>query len=129
MLNSQSSRNKLSNVETLLNYMLIVLFIIQVVICIIATILYVRDPSQNIKGDHYLHKKKFASRSTDISMNFLNFFITYSSLIPISLIISMEIVKLLQSYFIDFDKFMYSSSKKIGSVAKNTNIIEELGQI
>jgi len=39
------------------------------------------------------------------------FFIDYSSIIPISLIVSMEIVKLAQSYFIDFDKLMFSKQK------------------
>jgi magnesium-transporting ATPase (P-type) len=40
--------------------------------------------------------------------SFLMYFIDFSSLIPISLIVSIEIIKLAQSYFIDFDKLMFS---------------------
>ena len=57
------------------------------------------------------------------------FFIEYSTIIPISLIVSVEIVKLAQSYFIDFDKLMYSQAKERGVLAKNTVLNEELGQI
>ena len=57
------------------------------------------------------------------------FFIDFNTIIPISLIVSVEIVKLAQSYFIDFDKLMYSPQKERAVLAKNTVLNEELGQI
>lgn len=57
------------------------------------------------------------------------FFIDLSTILPISLFVTVELVKLAQSYFIDFDKLMYSDSKERGVLAKNTVLNEELGQI
>ena len=53
----------------------------------------------------------------------------FSTTIPIALIVSIEIVKLAQSYFIDFDKLMYNQQKKRGVLAKVAAINEELGQV
>ena len=60
---------------------------------------------------------------------FLMYFADTSSVMPISLVINIEIVKIAQSYFIDFDKLMYCPSKDRYVLAKNTIINEELGQV
>lgn len=60
---------------------------------------------------------------------FFMYFIDFSSLIPISLIVSIEIIKLAQSYFIDFDKLMFSKEKDRGVLAKCAALNEELGQV
>lgn len=50
-------------------------------------------------------------------------------MIPISLIVSIEIVKMSQSYFIDNDKFMYSEYRDKGPSVRSASLNEELGQI
>ena len=50
-------------------------------------------------------------------------------MIPISLIVSIEIVKVVQSYFINKDRFMYSRFRKKGTEVKSASLNEELGQI
>jgi len=62
-------------------------------------------------------------------MNFLMFFVEFSSSIPISLIVTIEIVKTAQSYFIDFDQLMYSSWRKRKVYARVAALNEELGQV
>lgn len=50
-------------------------------------------------------------------------------MIPISLIVSIEIVKMTQSYFINNDQFMYSDYRKKGALVRSASLNEELGQI
>lgn len=50
-------------------------------------------------------------------------------MVPVSLIISLDIVKMAQSYFINVDKLMYSSARKQGSIARCASLNEELGQV
>lgn len=57
-------------------------------------------------------------------MNFLMFFVEFSSCIPVSLIVTIEIAKTAQSYFIDFDQLMYSSWRKKKVYARIANLNE-----
>jgi magnesium-transporting ATPase (P-type) len=50
-------------------------------------------------------------------------------MIPISLVVSIEIVKIFQSYFINKDKLMYSEFRKRNVDVKSASLNEELGQI
>jgi P-type E1-E2 ATPase len=50
-------------------------------------------------------------------------------MIPISLIVSIEIVKVSQSYFINKDTLMYSQFRKRKADVKTASLNEELGQI
>jgi len=52
-----------------------------------------------------------------------------NTMIPISLIVSIEIVKMFQKYFIEKDQLMYSSYRKNYVSVKTASLNEELGQI
>jgi magnesium-transporting ATPase (P-type) len=62
-------------------------------------------------------------------IQFLTYFVLLNTMIPISLIVSIEIVKMSQSYFIDKDKLMYSDFRKKYCNVKSASLNEELGQI
>lgn len=50
-------------------------------------------------------------------------------MLPISLIVTLEIVKVFQSYFIHSDVKMYSTDRDRQAKVASTSIIEELGQV
>lgn len=52
-----------------------------------------------------------------------------NTMIPISLIVSIEIVKMFQKYFIEKDQLMYSRYRKRKVEVKTSSLNEELGQI
>ena len=57
-------------------------------------------------------------------------FILYGYLIPISLYVSIELVKVAQSmYFINFDLLMYDAASDTPALARTSNLNEELGQV
>ncbi|KAJ8772202.1 hypothetical protein K2173_027379 [Erythroxylum novogranatense] len=62
-------------------------------------------------------------------LHFLTALMLYSYLIPISLYVSIEIVKVLQSIFINQDLNMYHEETDKPARARTSNLNEELGQV
>ncbi len=60
---------------------------------------------------------------------FLTFFILFNNLIPISLQITVDLVKFIQAYFINWDRDMYDSETDTPANARTSNLNEELGQV
>jgi len=60
---------------------------------------------------------------------FLSYVITLSTLVPISLYVSIEFVRLLQSKWIDWDINMYYQTNNLPANVRTTTLNEELGQI
>lgn len=55
--------------------------------------------------------------------------ILFQNLVPISLYISLEIIRVVQALFIHFDLFMYYEKLQMACVPKTWNISDDLGQI
>ena len=137
MKNSKNPVTKYSSLEKLMNKGLLFIFIFQAILCIIAAIL---------RGVYYHHneldevdkiekKKPIGFGYTEYSYpieSFLNYF-TYmlllNTLIPISLIITLEIVKLIQGRFIACDKYGYSHLRKRWIQPNSVTLNEECGLV
>ena len=75
---------------------------------------------------------EFVSRSPAVlaATNFVTAFILYGYLIPISLYVSIEMVKIVQSMvFIAGDREMYDPASDTPAVARTSNLNEELGMV
>ena len=59
----------------------------------------------------------------------LTFIILYNNLIPISLIVTMEVVKFQQAQFINWDLDMYYAKTDTPALCRTSSLVEELGQI
>ncbi|BGP52544.1 aminophospholipid translocase [Rhodotorula sphaerocarpa] len=59
----------------------------------------------------------------------LTFCLTLSNLIPISLIVTMEVVKFQQAAFINYDLDMYYAPTDTPALCRTSSLVEELGQI
>ena len=63
-------------------------------------------------------------------LNFMTFIILYSTLIPISLYVSIEVIKFFQAtIFINKDIEMYDADTDTAALARTSNLNEELGQV
>jgi magnesium-transporting ATPase (P-type) len=100
----------------------------QVVLCIILGALDGYFLKDNRETDTYI---LWGSHSPvgDGFLMFCSYLVLLNTMIPISLIVSIEIVKMSQSYFIDNDKFMYSEFRGKGPSVRSASLNEELGQI
>lgn len=98
------------------------------VCCLIVAILDGVFISSYKSTDYYI---SFGDYGTvlDAFLIFCTYFVLINTMIPISLIVSIEIVKMSQSYFIDKDKLMYSDFRKKFANVKSASLNEELGQI
>ena len=108
--------------------MLIAIFIFQALCCLLAAILYAFFRYNNESSMYYVDWKD-NSIFFDSVLIFFSYYVLLSTFIPISLIVSIEIIKVFQAYFINNDKLMYSSFRKQGVTCKAVSLNEELGQI
>lgn len=59
----------------------------------------------------------------------MTFFILYNNLIPISLQVTLELVRFMQAIFINFDIEMYHEESDTPAMARTSNLNEELGMV
>lgn len=79
--------------------------------------------------DGYLLLGVGLSRPQAFGYDILTFLILFNSFIPISLMVTMEIVKFVQSFLIQCDLDMYYDVTDTAAVARSSSLIEELGQV
>jgi len=130
MMNSTKAPLKQSTLEKVMNYQIIFLFLILVTISLISAGV---NKIQSTNGEKHTYLTTEKNAGDNFFLNFLTFFILYNNLIPISLLVSLEMVRVFQAVFIDSDEKMHYVDKALNidtyAVAKTSNLNEELGQI
>ncbi|TMS16361.1 Phospholipid-transporting ATPase IB [Larimichthys crocea] len=128
MQNSTKAPLKRSNVERVTNMQILVLFGILLVMALISSV-----GAAIWNREHTEDACWYLSRAGDISTNFaynlLTFIILYNNLIPISLLVTLEVVKFTQALFINWDVEMYYAETDTPAMARTSNLNEELGQV
>ncbi|CAD7674806.1 unnamed protein product [Nyctereutes procyonoides] len=62
-------------------------------------------------------------------LSFWSYIIILNTVVPISLYVSVEVIRLGHSYFINWDKKMFCAKKRTPAEARTTTLNEELGQV
>jgi phospholipid-translocating P-type ATPase (flippase) len=132
MLNSRSGSNKQSALEVIVNKAILIIFVIQLIMAIISAILAGTWASSSCVDHKYLGCNPSGARTA--SLTFWTYIILLNSLIPASLIVTMEIVKVVHASFIGWDHFLVKSwdkkeSKWRKAEAHTSALNEGLGQI
>ena len=125
MQNSLNSKTKKSRMEKILNTYLMISFAIMLVlsvICYIVSITY----AYTYKSSYHMYTGDQASSST---LMILSYFILFNRFIPISLYVTIDILKLLQSKFLNWDSQLFCEERTSRPVVKNFDLIQELGQV
>jgi phospholipid-transporting ATPase len=118
----------MSQIEIKVNYVLGIILAIQVVLCLICAILYGVYRSKYEAEDVYIDWPDY-SIPLDSFIEFLTYFVLLNTMIPISLVVSMEVVKMFQKYFIEKDQMMFSPYRNRYVSVQSASLNEELGQI
>ena len=118
----------MSQIEIKVNYILGIILAIQLVLCIICAIGYGITRTNHQQSDTYVDWPAY-SVAVDAFITFLTYFVLMNTMIPISLIVSMEIVKMFQKYFIEKDQLMFSNLRNKYVSVQSASLNEELGQI
>eukprot|EP00340_Litonotus_pictus_P008976 CAMPEP_0170518900 /NCGR_PEP_ID=MMETSP0209-20121228/4493_1 /TAXON_ID=665100 ORGANISM="Litonotus pictus, Strain P1" /NCGR_SAMPLE_ID=MMETSP0209 /ASSEMBLY_ACC=CAM_ASM_000301 /LENGTH=1203 /DNA_ID=CAMNT_0010804651 /DNA_START=222 /DNA_END=3830 /DNA_ORIENTATION=+ len=136
MKNSKPPEIKRSNVMIMMNYLLYSIFGFLGFICLLFSILYI------VWQDEYGTKMAYmweydddgepdapGTEAYDWFIKFLTFIIAYSHIIPISLYVGLEVLKMVQTILIACDAKMFDPEVGKNAEAKTSDLIEELGQI
>jgi phospholipid-transporting ATPase len=144
MLNSTISPSKSSNLESYMNRETLWLSAFLLITCsVVATGMgvWLFKNSKNLDALPYYRRKyftfgrenrkdfKFYGIALEIFFSFLSSVIIFQIMIPISLYITMELVRVGQSYFMIGDTRMYDSGSGSRFQCRSLNINEDLGQI
>lgn len=130
MQNAGNTPSKRSRITRELNWNVIYNFIILFFMCLVSGIVQGVTWSQ---GNNSLDQFEFGSYGGKASLDgFITFWaavIQFQNLVPISLYISLEIIKTLQAFFIYSDTYMYYDKIDYPCTPKSWNISDDLGQI
>lgn len=127
MQNSTRPPLKLSNVERITNIQILLLFCTLLAISLICSIGSSIWNAKHEEGDWYLSLNY--GGASNFGLNFLTFIILFNNLIPISLLVTLEVVKFIQAYFINWDMDMHYEPTDTSAMARTSNLNEELGQV
>ncbi|KAI9276277.1 hypothetical protein BY458DRAFT_506188 [Sporodiniella umbellata] len=130
MLNSSKKPSKVSNVTRITNRNILYLFSILVIMsvaCAVGGLVFSIQKGAYTEG--YLKQTLNYTRAQEFGYDILTFLILFNSFIPISLMVTMEIVKFLLSFLIQSDLDMYYDVTDTAAVARSSSLIEELGQV
>jgi phospholipid-transporting ATPase len=128
MLNSSKKPSKVSNVARITNRNVMYLFWILVAMSFAGAIGGLIFGMYKGEQASYLPIHEM-SRGTQFGYDILTFLILFCSFIPISLMVTMEIVKFVLSYLIENDLDIYYDGTNTPAAARSSSLIEELGQV
>ena len=129
--NSKEPRTKYSSVETLMNYSLLIIFGIQTFLCIISAIcrgLYYKKNIEDIEEGLDLDLTEY-SYGVEGLISYFTYLLLLNTMIPISLIVTLEIVKLIQGLFMKADIEGYSKIRNKYISPNSVSLNEELGLV
>jgi phospholipid-translocating ATPase len=130
MMNSGITPSKRSRISRELNWNVVYNFVILVLMCLVSGIVQGVTWSKGNKSLDYFEFGGIASKpSLDGFITFWAALILFQNLVPISLYISLEIIKTLQAFFIYSDVEMYYDKLDYPCTPKSWNISDDLGQI
>lgn len=121
---------KRSQVDRTVDRALYVIFAMQAVLCIFGSVAYSIWLHTNASKHWYL---PFNISKIDVDgeagVAFLTYLVLVDLLVPISLYVSMELVKATQAWFINQDVQMYYDVNDLPARARTSNLNEEMGQV
>ncbi|EXJ90928.1 phospholipid-translocating ATPase [Capronia coronata CBS 617.96] len=128
MRNATATPIKRTNVERLLNKQILMLVAILLILSAISTIGDIIVRSTAGKKLTYLYYGSFNAAS-QFFLDIFTYWVLYSNLVPISLFVTIELVKYYQAFLINNDLDIYYPDTDTPTVCRTSSLVEELGQI
>ncbi|KAJ7444617.1 phospholipid-transporting ATPase 1 [Mycena galericulata] len=131
VLNGGETPSKRSKIERETNFNVAVNFGVLLLMCIIVAIFNGLQDAQGATSERLFEANTDPTPfyAVNALVTFVSCIIAFQNIVPISLYISIEIVKTIQAYFISQDVDMYYEGYDTPCVPKTWNISDDLGQI
>ncbi|KAI8840520.1 hypothetical protein BC829DRAFT_420794 [Chytridium lagenaria] len=85
--------------------------------------------AENKQGERHWYLAFLSYSAADYIRNFFSYIVLYNAFIPISLYVTLEVVKLMQVVWMNNDLAMYDAERDIPAEAHTSSLNEELGQV
>ncbi|OBZ77329.1 Phospholipid-transporting ATPase DNF1 [Grifola frondosa] len=131
MLNGGATPSKRSKIERETNFNVIVNFVILILMCLVSAIIngWSDSKADTSAREYEIGGDPSNSYVVNAIVTFTSCLIAFQNIVPISLYISIEIVKTIQAFFISQDVDMYYKGFDAACTPKTWNISDDLGQI
>ncbi|EER17681.1 hypothetical protein Pmar_PMAR023602 [Perkinsus marinus ATCC 50983] len=133
MLNSHAHSmgpRKQSTVDKAMNEYVLVLFALLNVLCAAATIItstFTRAGEEGSEADPPWYLEGLSYQSEVVT--YISYFLLLNTLIPVSLWVSVDVIKFAQSYLIEWDLHLYDEERDLHARCNAKNMHEELGMV
>ncbi|CAG8517899.1 5472_t:CDS:2, partial [Gigaspora rosea] len=121
---SKNIRTKAPNIQKIMNRIILITFIFVLLLSAVCTTMS-SNWSKRIKANQWYSR----GSNRDMVTVLFSFLIIFNTMIPISLYVTMEIIKLAQIYFINHDIRMYDEETDTPAESRTSTINEDLGQV
>ncbi|XP_055453587.1 phospholipid-transporting ATPase FetA isoform X3 [Psammomys obesus] len=131
MQNSGQSTFKRTHVDHLMNVLVLWIFLVLGTMCFLLSIGHgIWKSNKSYFFQAFLPwEHVIASPATSPILVFWSYFIVLNTMVPISLYVSVEIIRLGNSYYINWDRQMFYVPRNTPAQAHTTTLNEELGQV
>ncbi|XP_042020828.1 phospholipid-transporting ATPase 3-like [Salvia splendens] len=133
MMNSMKIPSKRSTLEKKLDKLILALFTVLFCMCLLGSIgsgVFINSKYHYLRFDTSEAQFDPDHRFVVAILTFFTLITLYSPIIPISLYVSVEMIKFIQStQFINNDLRMYHAESNTPALARTSNLNEELGQV
>ncbi|KAL8613377.1 hypothetical protein ACOMHN_057097 [Nucella lapillus] len=136
MMNSGKTTFKRTNIDRFMNKLIIGIFFFLITVCLICTVacgvwegVIGYDFQIFLPWEYFIPEEKGPGALSIALLIFLSYIIILNTVVPISLYVSVEIIRLAHSLWINWDIKMYYDKKDTAAKARTTTLNEELGQI
>ncbi|RNA03344.1 phospholipid-transporting ATPase ID-like, partial [Brachionus plicatilis] len=136
MKNGGKTKFKQTHIDKLLNYLIMGIVLFLFTMCAICTVAcgiweWYRgfDFQLYLPWDSFVSKERNVGSTTISLLVFLSYLIILNTVVPISLYVSVEFIRSIQSLWINWDARMYDEKADVAAKARTTSLNEELGQI
>ncbi|XP_038966917.1 phospholipid-transporting ATPase FetA isoform X3 [Rattus norvegicus] len=131
MQNSGRSTFKRTHIDHLMNVLVLWIFMLLGGMCFLLSIGHgIWESNRGYHFQAFLPWERYITSSAASSaLAFWSYFIVLNTMVPISLYVSVEIIRLGNSYYINWDRKMFYAPKNTPAQARTTTLNEELGQV
>ena len=129
MMNSQKGRVKMSHLERQINGLVLFIVVSQIILCTIIALSCRAWFASSAWDEEYLTRDNWLSENELATISWFSYFLLFNTFLPISLQVSLEVIKVVQARFIEADALMYSWERDVFVEAKTASLVEELGQV
>ena len=128
MRNATATPIKRTHVERLVNIQILMLVAILIVLSIISSVgdLIVRATAHQKLAYLFIEDTGVAKQFVS---DIFTYWVLYSNLVPISLFVTIEVVKYFQALLINSDLDIYYDKTDTAAICRTSSLVEELGQI